>query len=81
MVDRQKVEAILRRRFAGTSDQQIAAAVIAIMGLGEEWEEVSGRNDELGYLYSSECREICYLAQEFDRGAEFRVWRRVSAGA
>ena len=33
MVDRQMIEAILRRRFAGATDQQIASAANAIMGL------------------------------------------------
>ena len=40
MLDRQKVEAILTRRFPGASAVQIAAAANAIMGLKEEWEEV-----------------------------------------
>ena len=31
------------------------------MGLDEEWEEVSDANQEFGYHYSSECRDICYL--------------------
>ena len=79
MLDRQKIEAVLRRRFSGTTDQQIAAAANAIMGLDDEWEEVSDASREFGYHHTTECREICYLAREFDRGAEFRVWRRVSA--
>jgi len=40
MLDRMKVEAILMRRFVGAQPQQIAAAANAIMGLGDEWEEV-----------------------------------------
>jgi hypothetical protein len=80
MLDRQKIEAILRRRFTGATDQQIATAANAIMGLDEEWEEVADANREFGYHYSTECRDICFLAREFDRGAEFRVWRRVSSG-
>ncbi len=68
MFDRLKLEAILRRRFAGATDQQVATAANAIMGLEEEWEE-------------SDCRDIGHLLQEFDRGAEFRVLRRVSSGA
>jgi hypothetical protein len=44
MLDRQKREAILSRRFPGSPRDQLAAAANAIMGLAEEWEEV--RNDE-----------------------------------
>ena len=78
MFDRQKLEAILRCRFPGATDQQVAAAANAIMGLDDEWEEVRGQHEELGLPCSSDCRDICYLAREFDRGAEFRVLRRIS---
>ena len=80
MLDRQKVEAILQRRFASATDRQIATAANAIMGLDDEWEEVSDANQEFGFHYSAECRDICFLAREFDRGAELRVWRRQSSG-
>jgi hypothetical protein len=80
MLDRQKIEAILRRRFTGATDQQIATAANAIMGLDEEWEEVADANREFGYHYATGCRNTCFLARESDRGAEFRVWRRVSSG-
>ena len=79
MFDRVKLEAILRCRFPGATDRQVAAAANAIMGLDDEWEEVLGQNEEFGF-HSSGCRDICYLAREFDRGAEFRVLRRVSSG-
>ena len=44
MIDRQKLEAILARRFPGSKRDQVAAAANAIMGLTDEWEEVL--NDE-----------------------------------
>jgi hypothetical protein len=40
MVDRQKLEAVLSKRFPGAKHDQIAAAANAIMGLDDEWEEV-----------------------------------------
>ena len=40
MLDRQKLEAVLSRRFPGSKYDQIAAAANAIMGLDDEWEEV-----------------------------------------
>jgi hypothetical protein len=42
MLDRQKVEVVLTRRFPGASAAQVAAAANAIMGLDDEWEEVDG---------------------------------------
>jgi hypothetical protein len=43
MLDREKVMAILTKRFPGASADQIAAAANAIVGLREEWREVETR--------------------------------------
>ena len=75
MIDRQKLETVLSRRFPGATGPQIAAAANAIMGLEDEWEEV-GAPDEFGYNVSSRCVDICVLAREADAGTEFRVLRR-----
>jgi len=62
MIDRQKVETILMRRFPGAAHPQIAAAANAIMGLPDEWEEVSA--------------DIARLEREAKAGAELKVLRR-----
>ena len=76
MIDREKVLAVLSRRFAGATPEQGAAAANAIVGLDDEWEEVTDREDELGYHYSPGCTDICYLAQQVERGDQFRLFRR-----
>ena len=77
MLDRQELETLHSRRFTGTSHDQIAAAANAIMGLGEEWEEVAGKEQELGlHFLSVQCADICYLAREIANGSEFRLLRR-----
>jgi hypothetical protein len=40
MLDRQKLEAVLSKRFPDAKREQVAAAANAIMGLPDEWEEV-----------------------------------------
>ncbi len=64
MLDRQKLETLLFRRFPGANRDQVAAAANAIMGLDDEWEEVPP------------CTEDCVIAREMDDGAEFRLLRR-----
>ncbi|HET9263356.1 MAG TPA: hypothetical protein VFO14_09945 [Vicinamibacterales bacterium] len=76
MIDREKVLAVLAKRFPGASPQDVAAAANAIVGLDDEWEEVSDREDELGYHVSAQCSDICYLAQQVERGDTFRLFRR-----
>jgi len=77
MLDRQKLETVLNRRFPGATTAQIAAAANAIMGLDDEWEEIAGQ-EEFGYSVSSRCIDICALAREADAGTELRVLRRRS---
>lgn len=81
MVDREKVLTVLTRRFAGARPEQLAAAANAIVGLDDEWEDVTTRQDELGYNFSPECADICYLAQQVERGDQFRIFRRRKPGA
>jgi hypothetical protein len=79
MVDREKVLAVIRRRFPDARPEQAAAAANAIVGLEDEWEDVSSKEDELGYHYSPGCTDICYLAQQAERGDAFRIYRRRAA--
>jgi hypothetical protein len=43
MIDREKLETVLERRFPGATVQQIAAAANAIIGLEDEWEETAAQ--------------------------------------
>ena len=79
MVDREKVLAVLTRRFPGAGAEQIAATANAIVGLSDEWEDVTDREPDLGYHVSSGCSQICYLAKQVERGDSFRLFRRRGA--
>ena len=63
MLDRQKLETILERRFPGATRNQVAVSANAIMGLDDEWEEVQGP-------------DIQALAAGIGEGEEFRLLRR-----
>ena len=83
MLDRQKVEAILGRRFPGAARDQVAAAANAIMGLSDEWEEILHDDHRPGYHFSNECGAICHLAEgDADAdGIEFRLFTRRESDA
>jgi hypothetical protein len=76
MIDREKVLTVLAKRFPPAAPAETAAAANAIVGLDDEWEEVTDREDELGYHYSPSCSDICYIAQQVERGDTFRLFRR-----
>lgn len=64
MVDREKVLAVLRRRFPGAPKAETAAAANAIVGLDDEWQEV-------------ECTDLRGLVERLRNGHEFRLLERV----
>jgi hypothetical protein len=76
MIDREKVLAVLRRRFSDATPEQLAAAANAIVGLDDEWEDVTDHEPEFGYHFSTQCGEICYLAEQSQLGGQFRVFRK-----
>jgi hypothetical protein len=76
MIDREKVLSVLLKRFPGSAPDQVAAAANAIVGLEDEWEDVTAREPELGDHFSVQCSETCYLADQMQQGAEIRVLLR-----
>jgi hypothetical protein len=76
MVDREKILAVLHRRFPTAAAADVAAAANAIVGLEDEWEDVSEHESEFGYHFAVQCGEICYLAEQTRRGSRFRVFMR-----
>jgi hypothetical protein len=69
MVDREKITAVLRRRFPGSASDQVAAAVNAIVGLEDEWEEIPAAD-------VIPCGDSCYLAEGSRRGERFKVLKK-----
>jgi hypothetical protein len=76
MIDREKVLAVLHKRFPGSTPDQVAAAANAIVGLDDEWIDVTSRETELGYHFSVQCSEICFLADQTQQGSQFRLFMK-----
>jgi len=76
MINRDKVLSILHKRFPEASQQEVAWAANAIVGLGDEWEESSWDNPEVASSGSIRPVERRYLASEIRRGTEFHIFRR-----
>jgi hypothetical protein len=76
MLDRDKIVAVLRRRFPGSASGQVAAAANAIVGLDEEWEEITSPGVNGDGVQRAPCREGCYLARTAEDGMDVKVFRR-----
>jgi hypothetical protein len=78
MLDRQKLEALLYQRFPGASNGQLAAAANALMGLKEEWEEITHADRH----FLAACASVCYLVRaQGESGSELRLFQRRMSGA
>jgi hypothetical protein len=77
MLDREKIVAVLKRRFPGATAEQVAAATNAIVGLGDEWVEVPWARWDESARRPAPCRDSCHLIEAARGGAGFRVFQRV----
>lgn len=76
MVDRDKVLGVLRKRFPAASRQQIAWAANAIVGLGDEWEEVAWDDPEVACFGRIPVEERRSQAADIRQGMEFHIFRK-----
>ena len=75
MIDREKVVTVLRKRFPGAPVEEVAAAANAIVGLADEWEDVTALEPDLPSHLTHACGTTCYVA-DLPPDGEFRLLRR-----
>ena len=75
MISRDELRAILEQHFPDASATARAGAVDAIAQSIGDWDDVTGHAD-LDQRFAFECAEVTYLADQLQRGADFRVLRR-----
>lgn len=74
MIDREKVVTVLRRRFPGARPEDVAAAANAIVGLEDEWEDVTALEPDLLAHFRQACGDGCYLSST-PASTRFRLFR------
>jgi hypothetical protein len=73
MLDREKIVAVLKRRFPASTAGQVAAAANALVGLEDEWMEISMPSTQS----DSVCSDGCYLDQL--KSQDIRIFRRLGS--
>jgi len=77
MADREKVLAVLRKRFPSAPPEDMAAAANAIVGLGAEWREIVAFEQELLPHLLDTCADPECLAARLRRGGRFKLLEHV----
>ncbi len=53
--------------------QELVNEIVALEG---DWEEMSVSHSDMGYSASVNCADICWLAEQVDRGAVIKLFRK-----
>ncbi len=80
MIPEKELMDLLKDRLQGklaAADIEKLAAEIAQIGGG--WEEVHIPFSDMGYSVSVGCADICWLADQVDRGGVFKIYRKKCA--
>ena len=78
MIDREKVVAILRKRFPAAAAVDIAAAANVIVGLGDEWREVENFEGQVEcHLGACSCTDPNWFISQIVQGRRFKLYEHV----
>lgn len=78
MIDREKVVAILRKRFPGAPPVDIAAAANAIVGLRDEWREVENFDGQVEcHLGTCKCEDPNWFISQIVEGRRFKLFEHI----
>ena len=78
MIDREKVLTVLRRRFPGATERDLAAAANAIVGLEDEWDDVTDREPDLLAHLAHACGPGCCVVGDSREATDYRLLVRRS---
>jgi len=77
MIPRGELTELLRKRLQDALPQQTIDELAGeIIELESGWEELDIVHSDMGYSMSDKCSEICWLAEQIDRGATIKLYRK-----
>ena len=77
MIPQEELAELLRKRLQDVlSRHRIDELVGEILGLESGWEEMDIPHSDMGYSVSASCPDICWLAEQIDRGSIIKLYRK-----
>ena len=80
MIPRTELADLLQKRLGNyLTKEKLDELTAEILNLEAGWEEVDVSHKEMGYSMSINCSDICWLADQVDRGQVIRMYRKKPA--
>jgi len=77
MLAREELAKLLHDRLGGAvPERKIDEIVGEVLALESGWEEMQIGHGDMGYSVSANCSEICWLAEQIDRGSTIKMYRK-----
>jgi len=77
MIPQKRLQELLEKRLKGlVPEDQIEVLLSEIENLSDDWEEMGVSHQQMGYSLSLNCPDICWLADQVDKGEVIRIFRR-----
>ena len=77
MIPHNELSELLENRLVGHLDEEgIQSLISQIEGLETGWEELNVSHLDMGYSKSVNCPDICFLAEQIDKGAQIKLYRK-----
>jgi len=80
MIPKKGLSELLENRLRAFVPQPEMSALMAdIDKLDQDWEELDVSHRDMGYSLSTNCPDICYLADQVYHGAVIKLYRKKSS--
>ena len=77
VIPRKELVTLIQDRLKGALPQEKVDELAGdILSLEGEWEEMDISHEDMGYSVSVNCQDICWLADQVDHGAVFKLYRK-----
>ncbi len=77
MIPKQDVARLLEKHLGKNCLQETVDKIAQeIVDLELEWEELPFSEEEMGYTMKVDCQDICFLAEQIQKGAIVRLFRK-----
>ena len=77
MIGKNEIVQVLEKHLGSDrSKESIQKLAQELVALEKDWEELQFEEEEMGYTMKVDCGDICFLAEQIQKGATVRIFRK-----